>query len=92
MGKSQVTNVLYEALVRYLDRMPGENPDEVKVLKAAPTGKASWQMLHGIFRIPINCGFKYCPLDQDRLTTVRSQLQSCQEKRTPQEYINESII
>ena len=78
VGKSRVTNALYEALVRYLDRIPSENPDEVKVLKAAPTGKASYlirgQTLHGIFRIPINCGFKYSPLDQDRLNTVRSQL------------------
>ena len=41
VGKSTVTNALYEALVRYLNSVPGENPDEVKVLKVAPTGKVT---------------------------------------------------
>ena len=34
VGKSTVTNALYEALVRYLNSVPGKNPDEVKVLKS----------------------------------------------------------
>ena len=31
VGKSTVTNTLYEALMRYLNSVPGENPDEVSV-------------------------------------------------------------
>ena len=41
VGKSTVTNALSETLTRYLNSIPGENPDEVKVLKVAPTGKAA---------------------------------------------------
>ena len=26
VGKTRVTNALYEALIRYLNRVPGENP------------------------------------------------------------------
>ena len=39
VGKSTVTNALYEALIRYLKTIAGENPDDVKVVKTAPTGK-----------------------------------------------------
>jgi len=58
VGKSTVTNVLYQALDRYLNTIPGENPDNIKVLKAAPTGKAAFNIkgntLHSAFKIPVN--------------------------------------
>ena len=44
VGKRTVTNALYEALMRYLNSVPGENPDEVKVLKVAPTSKAAFNL------------------------------------------------
>ena len=44
VGKSTVTNAFYEALIRYLNSIPGENPDDVKVVKAAPTGKAAFNI------------------------------------------------
>ena len=66
VGKSTFTNDLYEALIRYLNSVTGENPDEVKVVKSAPTDKA--------FKIPANRGFEYCALDSDRLNTIRTQL------------------
>ena len=78
VGKSTVTNALYEALIRYLNSIPGENPDEVKVLKVAPTGKAAYNIggntLHSAFKIPANRGFEYCTLDRDRLNTIRAKL------------------
>lgn len=78
VGKTTVTNALYEALIRYLNSVPGENPDEVKVLKVAPTGKAAFNIsgntLHSAFKIPANQGFEYCTLDRDRLNTIRAQL------------------
>ena len=44
VGKSTVTNALYEALVRYLNSIVGKNPDDVKVVKTAPTGKAAFNI------------------------------------------------
>ena len=79
VGKTTVTNALYEALIRYLNSVPGENPDDIKVLKVAPTGKAAFNIsgntLHSAFKIPANRGFEYCTLDRDRLNTIRTQLQ-----------------
>ncbi|XP_068757554.1 uncharacterized protein [Montipora capricornis] len=78
VGKSTVTNALYEALITYLNSIKGENPDKVKVVKTAPTGKAAFDIngntLHFAFKIPANRGFKYCALDSDRFNTIRSQL------------------
>ena len=78
VGKSTVTNALYEALIRYLNTIAGENPDDVKVVKTAPTGKAAFNIkgntLHAAFKIPANRGFEYCALDNDRLNTIRTQL------------------
>jgi len=78
VGKTTVTNALYEALIRYLNSVPGENPDDIKVLKVAPTGKAAFNIsgntLHSAFKIPANRGFEYCTLDRDRLNTIRAQL------------------
>ena len=58
VGKSTVTNALYETLARYLNTVPGEIPDEVKVLKVAPTGRAAYNIkgntLHSAFKIPAN--------------------------------------
>ena len=75
VGKSAVNSALHEALTRYLNSVPGENPDEAKVLKVAPTGKAALNMkgntLHLAFKIPANRGFQYCTLDTDRLNTIR---------------------
>lgn len=58
VGKRSVTNALYEALVRYLNSIVGKNPDDVKVVKTAPTGKAAFNIkgntLHSAFTIPAN--------------------------------------
>ena len=82
VGKSTVTNALYEALIRYLNSQPENDPDDISVVKAAPTGKAAFNIrgntLHSAFKIPANRGFNYCTLDRDRLNTIRSQLQRMQ--------------
>ena len=79
VGKSTVTNALYEALIRYLNNVTGQNPENVKVVKSAPSGKAAFNIkgntLHVAFKIPANRGFEYCALDSDRLNTIRTQLQ-----------------
>ena len=82
VGKSTVTNALYEALIRYLNAQPKNDPDDISVVKVAPTGKAAFNIrgntLHSAFKIPANRGFNYCTLDRDRLNTIRSQLQRMQ--------------
>ena len=71
-------NALFEALIKYLNSVTGENPDDVKVVKSAPTGKAAFNIkgntLHAAIKIPANRGFEYCALDSDRLNTIRTQL------------------
>ena len=69
VGKSTVTNALYEALIRYLNSQPQNYSDDVSVVKVAPTGKAAFNIrgntLHSAFKIPANRGFNYCTLDRD---------------------------
>ena len=72
IGKSTVTNALYEALIRYLNN--------VKVVKTAPIGKAAFNIngntLPSAFKIPANRGFEYCALDSDRLNTITTPLKN----------------
>ena len=60
-----LTNALYAALIRYLNRQPETNPDEVSVVKTAFNIKSN--TLHSAFKVPANRGFSYCTLDRDRL-------------------------
>ena len=58
------------------------DPDDISVVKVAPTGKAAFNIrgntLHSAFKIPANRGFNYCTLDTDRLNTIRAQLHRMQ--------------
>ncbi|CAB3977852.1 ATP-dependent DNA helicase PIF1-like [Paramuricea clavata] len=82
VGKSTGPNALYEALIRYLNSQPQNDPDDVSVVKVASSGKAAFNIrgntLHSAFKIPANRGFNYCTLDRDRFNTIRSQLQRMQ--------------
>ena len=79
IGKSWLVNALYYAITKHLNSIAGENPDEVKVIKVAPTEKAAYNIggntTHSALQIPGNRGFSYCALDSDRLNTVRTKLQ-----------------
>jgi len=78
VSKSTVTGAFYEVLIRYSNTLPENDPDDISVVKVAPTGKAAFNIrgntLHSAFKIPANRGFNYCTLDRDRLNTIRSQL------------------
>ena len=82
VGKSTVTNALYEALIRYLNAQTENDPDDISVVKVAPIGKAAFNIrgntLHSALKIPANRGFNYNTLDRDRLNTIRAQLQRTQ--------------
>ena len=78
VGKSWLINALYYAITKYLDGLVGENLDDTKVLKVAPTGKAAYNIgrntIHSVFQVPANRGFHYCTLDSDRLNSLRTKL------------------
>ena len=62
VGKSWLISALYYAITKHLDGIAGENPDDIKVLKIAPTGKAAYNIggntIHSTFQIPANRGFR----------------------------------
>ena len=62
---------MYVVFTGYLNSVPGENPDEAKVLKVAPTGKAAFNIkgntLHSAFKIPANRG-----VDEQFLNALRA--------------------
>ncbi|XP_070184330.1 uncharacterized protein [Littorina saxatilis] len=79
VGKSRCVLAIYHALVRYLSSRPGDNPDCLRVLLAAPTGKAAYNIrgvtLHTAFCLPANQSLSdYVKLDASRLNTLRSTL------------------
>lgn len=79
VGKSVLLRTLYQALLKYYNKNPGENPDDEKILLCAPTGKAAHNIggrtIHAAFGIPVGKGFQYKPLDMQQLNTLRSRYQ-----------------
>jgi exonuclease III len=80
VGKSVLLKALYQALLKYYSRKPGENPDECKILVCAPTGKAAYNVggltIHSAFNIPADQGFKFKPLDMQQLCTFQTKYKS----------------
>lgn len=66
---------LYQALIKYFNHKVGENPDNLKVLLCAPTGKAAHNIggntIHSAFGIPVGRGFAFKPLDMHQLDSMR---------------------
>ena len=75
VGKTAVVTAVYQMLIRYFNKEKGENPDEVKVLLGAPTGKAAFLIhgytLHSLFHIPASQGFSYKALTSNKLNSLR---------------------
>ena len=79
VGKSLLVRVLYEGLVRYLNSKVAVNPDSVKVLLTAPTGKAAFNIrgmtLHSAFALPVTeFGGDMANLSSDVCNTLRTNL------------------
>lgn len=75
VGKSHALRAVYQAVMRFYD-IAGENPDELKVVIGAPTGKAAYNLkgnnLHSIFSVPASHSLtNYMPLDHSTLNTLR---------------------
>ena len=68
---------LHQALLKYFSHLRNENPDSLKLLLCAPTGKAAHNIggstIHTTFCIPVSQGFKFKPLDMQQLNTMRSR-------------------
>ena len=75
VGKSVVISAIHQAVLRFLNKGAGNNPDEAKVLLGAPTGIAAFLIgggtLHSLFHIPANQDFSYKPLTSDVLNTYQ---------------------
>ena len=75
VGKSVVLRSLYQALLKFYNGQAGENPDAIKILLCAPTGKAAHNIggntIHSAFGIPVGRGFDFKPLDNHQLDTMR---------------------
>lgn len=75
VGKTALTHAVYQMLLRYLNKEPGANPDDLKVLLGAPTGKAAFLIggntLHHIFQIPASQGFQYKKLSNEKRNSLR---------------------
>ncbi len=58
VGKSTLITAIHQSLLRLYNSIPGANPDTIKVLLAAPTGKAAFNIggmtLHTTFSLPVS--------------------------------------
>ena len=71
VGKSHLIKGIFQALLRYYDCLPGQDPDELKVVLAAPTGKAAYNIrevtLNSLLAVPASQSLnKYIHLDDSR--------------------------
>ena len=74
VGKSVVVRALYQGLHRYLCSKEGEDPDDIRILLCAPTGKSAYNIngltLHNAFHVQPNRGGSPT-LSFDVLNTLR---------------------
>ena len=77
VGKSVLLKCLYQALTKFYTSEAGENPENVKVLICAPTGKAAYNVggvtIHSAFNIPAEQGFNFKPLDMQQLASFQTK-------------------
>ena len=77
VGKTHLVKGIFQALLRYYNSLPGQDPDDIKLVLAAPTGKAAYNIreatLHSFLAIPASQSLKkYIHLDDSRRNTLRS--------------------
>ena len=75
VGKSVVVKAIFQSLHRYLCSSEGEDPDNIRILLCAPTGKAAYNIngvtIHNAFQIQPSKGFNQS-LSCDVLNTLRT--------------------
>jgi len=83
VGKFHTIQAIFQTLTRYFDSTPGNNTDFQRILIAAPTGRAAYNVhgntVHALFAIPPNRSLKqYQKLAYGQLNTLRTQLSELQ--------------
>jgi len=75
VGKSVLVNAVYQALHRYLCSVEGQDPENVRIVICAPTGKAAYNVhgmtIHRAFHILPNRGMKYSSLTCEKLNSLQ---------------------
>ena len=76
-GKSHLVKCIYHEGTRILGKMM-ENPDDVSILKLAPTGIAAYNIngktIHSALSIPMKFSLPYQPLGEEKISQLRTQL------------------
>ncbi|XP_071958642.1 uncharacterized protein [Antedon mediterranea] len=76
-GKSHLVNCIYNEATRILGKIM-ENPDDMSILKLAPTGIAAYNIkghtIHSALSIPIHISLPYQPLGEEKISALRNQL------------------
>ncbi|XP_041467172.1 uncharacterized protein LOC121417516 [Lytechinus variegatus] len=80
-GKSHLVKCIYYEATRILAKML-HNPDDISVLKMAPTGVAAYNInghtIHSILSIPIRAQMPYQPLSDEKISALRNKLTQLQ--------------
>ena len=75
VGKSILLKTLYQGVLKALNHRRSENPDSMKILLCAPTGKAAHNIggstIHSAFHIRASQGYNFKALDLQQLNTLR---------------------
>ncbi len=75
VGKSMVLRCIYQGLLRLLAKKEGQNPEEPRIIIAAPTGKAAYLVegntIHSILKILPSRGNEYIPLADEHKDSIR---------------------
>ena len=82
VGKTFVTKMLYQTLLKYMNKMPWTDPSFPLIILLALTGKATYLLkgntIHSALKVPINQSVEYHSFDADRLNNLRTQLAQVQ--------------
>ncbi|XP_050309271.1 uncharacterized protein LOC126745458 isoform X1 [Anthonomus grandis grandis] len=78
-GKSHLITAITQTLLRHYNSIPGNKPESIKVLLAAPTGKAAFNIggitLHSALSLPVNqYDDDLIPLSHETVNTIYSAL------------------
>jgi hypothetical protein len=79
VGKSMLINAIYQSSIRHYNSIAGSNPDKMKVLLSAPTGRAAFSIggitLHGALHLPISqCSHELIPMSSNICNSLRCKL------------------
>ena len=83
VGKSTLSKAVYQSILRFVNSLPGSNPEAIRVPLCAPTGKAAalidGMTLHSFLSLPVNqCKHKLVKLDSNVSNRIGVKLKDLQ--------------